>query len=116
MPAFDSSAFSTDAFSSDAFDIAVQTVPEEAGTTIENLTATIDAKNRYEICDRTGFKAKPGTLKETWDGLMVLPSQWEPRNFQDRIRSRPESQDGANRPEPIGTETFITTPVDPDDL
>jgi len=90
------------------------------GTIIQNLDASEDAPNRYDICDRSGFKAKPGTLIPTWDGLMVLPEFWEPRNQQDLIRSREEKQQGAIRPEPIGSEREIDVEfpdgVTPDDL
>lgn len=77
------------------------------GTVIQNLSATTDSGNRYEICDRSGFRAKPGQLVETWDGLMVLPEFWEPRNMQDFVSSRAERQSGAQRPEPVGSETFV---------
>ena len=120
MATFDSASFSTDAFSVLAFDIEAGGAPSlpDVGTAIENLTATTDAGNRYEICDRSGFRAKPGQLKETWDGLMVLPQFWEPRNYQDLIETRPEEQRGPERPEPIGSETFIDpdNPVSIDDL
>lgn len=87
-------------------------------TEITNSTATTDTPNRYNICDRSGFKAKPGELIPTWDGLMVLPEFWEPRNEQQFVRSRAEKQRGALNPEPIGNETFIDpdNPVSPEDL
>lgn len=97
-----------------ASDPIVQGAPEviigegpNEGTVIQNLSATTDSGNRYEICDRSGFKAKPGTLVETWDGLMVLPEFWEPRNMQDFVTTKAEKQRGAERPEPVGSETFI---------
>ena len=90
----------------------------ESGTTIENTNASTDTDNRYSICDRSGFRAKPGELKETWDGLMVLPQFWEARNEQDFIRSKAEKQRGALRPEPVNNPTFIDSdnPVTADDL
>ena len=39
--------------------------------------AKTDPSN-YVICDRSGWKAKPGGLRPTWDGLMVLAEFWEP--------------------------------------
>lgn len=90
------------------------------GTFILNATATTDTPNRYEICDRSGFKAKPGELVKTWDNLWVLPEFWEPRNLQDFVRNKAEQQRGATRPEPVGNETFIEDAypdgVDADDL
>jgi hypothetical protein len=76
-------------------------------TPITNSNATTDTPNRYNICDRSGFRAKPGELVRTWDGLMVLPEFWEPRNDQDFVRVRAESQSGSKRPEPIGNERFV---------
>jgi hypothetical protein len=78
------------------------------GTMIENTDATEDTKNRYNICDVSGFKAKPGELVERWDGMWVLPEFNEPRNQQDYARSRAERQRGAKRPEPVGSETMIS--------
>ena len=77
------------------------------GTQIENDNATTDTQNRYNICDRSGFKAKPGELVQTWDGYWVLPQFYEPRNIQDFVTSKAENQKGATRPEPVGSERFI---------
>ena len=87
-----------------------------SGTPIVNTTASTDAPNRYNICDVSGFKAKPGELREQWNGLFVLPEYWTARNEQDFLRGKPESQRGALKPEPIGNETFITTAISADDL
>ncbi len=76
-------------------------------TDITNDTATTDTGNRYNICDYSGFKAKPGELRKTWDGYYVLPQYWEPRNAQDFVRAKAENQRGSKRPEPVGQETFI---------
>ena len=78
------------------------------GTLIQNLNATADSLNRYNICARTGFRQKPGTLVKDGYGEMVRPESAEPRHMQERVKSQPESQRGALRPEPIGDETFIT--------
>ncbi len=89
----------------------------DSGTPITNSNATTDVPNRYNICDLSGFRAKPGELIRTWNGLMVLPEFWEPRNDQDFVRSVPEHQTGATRPEPIGNETFLADgEVTADDL
>jgi len=42
------------------------------------------------ICDRCGFKFKNTDLKQTWDGLMVCASCWEPRHPQELIRPIPD--------------------------
>ena len=73
--------------------------------------------SNFVICDRSGFKVKPGELKPTWDGLLVLDEFWEPRHQQDFIRRvSPERQRGAIRPEPVNDPTFIKTPVLATDL
>ena len=78
------------------------------GTAIENNDAVEDTKNRYNICDVSGFKAKPGELVRRWDGMWVLPEFNEPRNQQDFAYSRSEKQRGAKRPEPVGSETMVS--------
>jgi hypothetical protein len=78
------------------------------GTIIENTNAVEDTKNRYNICDVSGFKAKPGELVRRWDGMWVLPEFNEPRNQQDFAYSRSEKQRGAKRPEPVGSETMVS--------
>ena len=89
----------------------------ETGTAIENANATTDVPSNYEICDYSGMRAKPGELVPTWDGKMVLPRFWEPRNDQDFVRARAEKQHGAERPEPVGNETFLSNgEVTADDL
>lgn len=60
----------------------------------------VDIPSNDEICDRTGFKVPRGTLRKTWDGLMVRPQSWEPRHSQDFVRPRPEHPKGSPRPEP----------------
>ena len=74
-------------------------------TEITNTNATTDVPTNYEICERTGFRVKPGTLVKEWDGVMVRPESYEPRHPQDFVRSRPEAQRGSVRPEQ--TDQFI---------
>ena len=69
-------------------------------TPIANTTALEDAGNRFNVCQRTGFKVKPGSLKRSWDGSMVRAASYEARNEQDFIRNKAESLTGAIRPEP----------------
>ena len=78
----------------------------EAGTTIENTSATQDSGNRYNTCERSGFKAKPGELVMDGYGSMVLPEFAEPRHTLDRVRARPEHQTGSTRPEQ--TDNFLS--------
>jgi hypothetical protein len=79
-----------------------------------NTTATEDSENRYNICQRTGFKIKPGQLVTEWDGVKVRADSWEPRNLQDLVRVRAEELHGAYRPEP--TDQFIANSIAPEDL
>ena len=110
MTAFDGDAFAVTAFAETAFDIDVEAEAAVAATTVSVNPS------HSEICDLSGFKAKVGQLVPTWDGLMVLPQFWEPKHPQLMIRSRPEKQTGALRPEPVGNETFITDRILPEDL
>ena len=77
----------------------------------------VDDKSNYEICDRSGFRAKRGQLRPTWDGKLVLDEFWEHRHPQDRVQKvSPERQRGAIRPEPVKNPTFITDEITGDDL
>jgi len=69
----------------------------------------VEVPNHYEICDRSGFRVKPGTLISEWTGHMVIPRFWEPRHPQEFVRSVPETQKGSVRPE--ATDEFIGTDV-----
>jgi len=70
--------------------------PAEAPT---NSNATTGEPTNYEICERTGFRVKPGTLRREWTGRMVRPESWERRHPQDFVRSKPEDRTGSVRPE-----------------
>ena len=70
----------------------------EAGIT--NSNGTTDVPANYEVCERTGFRVKPGELVKEWDGTMVRPESWEARHPQDFIRIRAERQRGSENPEP----------------
>jgi len=96
------------------------TVPESTVTPVEAPT-NADAKaeaSHYEICDRTGFRVRPGGLKEEWNGLKVRPESWERRNQQDFLRGKAEHPPGSERPEQV--DRFIAdvypNDVSPDDL
>lgn len=55
--------------------------------------------NSRNICQRSGFLAKPAELKEEWNGVLVLPEFFEERNHQDFVKGRAEPLDGSLRPE-----------------
>ena len=79
--------------------------------TITNTGATAAPENSYNICQRSGFRAKPGGLVREWTNLMVLPEFFEQRSQQDFIRAKAELLEGSKRPE--SDDTFITTAIDP---
>jgi hypothetical protein len=83
-------------------------------TAITNSTATEDTSNRYNICQRTGFKVKPGSLMKEWNGALVRSDSYEPRNIQDFVKGKAESLTGAIRPE--ADDQFIATSIAPEDL
>ena len=82
------------------------------------LSANVDAKTvprKYEICQRSGFRAEPGQLVKDWTGLWVLPRFREQRNEQQFVRSKPEKPPTQKRPEkdPV----YLTTnQISSDDL
>lgn len=44
------------------------------------------------ICDRTGFKRKIEECQKEWTGMLVLKSEWEPRQPQDFVRGVPDGK------------------------
>ena len=74
--------------------------PAEDDTTTANDEATFTVSN-YLICDRTGFKVTVTVgLKKEWDGTMVRPESYTPRQPLDFIRPQPVEQlEGSIRPE-----------------
>lgn len=58
--------------------------------------------NHWVVCDVCGFDIRAEDIKERWDGLMVCPSDWEPRHPQDFVRATEEdtSTQGPIRTEP----------------
>lgn len=62
-------------------------------------------------CDRCGFTYLAEELKLEWDGFMVCPKCWEPRQPQDFVRAKVDIQAPPwTRPEPIDkfTNLFCT--------
>ena len=46
------------------------------------------AGDNWVICDKCGFAIYGSEAKETWDGLVVCPEDWEPRHPQDFVRGK----------------------------
>jgi len=89
------------------------------GTSITNSGATTDTGNRYEVCQRSGFRAKPGTLvKDPYTKMWVLPEFVEPLHPQLFVKSRGDRlSSGAVAPDDTGSETFLAVgEVTADDL
>lgn len=65
----------------------------------------------YALCDRCGFVFNQSHLKETWDGYLVCPEDWEPRQPQDFVRGREDNQAPQGNVNPEGADTYLTTTV-----
>jgi len=77
------------------------------GVVIKNTDATTDNIGKYEMCSRTNFKQKVGTLVQDGYGDYVRADSAEPRHPQERLLSKKENfRDGAERPEPA-SDTFL---------
>jgi hypothetical protein len=81
---------------------------------ISNSTATEDSSNKYNICQRTGFRVKPYQLRKEWNGSLVRDESWEQRHPQEFIRPLAEDLHGAQRPE--SSDTFLAASIAPEDL
>lgn len=57
--------------------------------------------NHWVVCDSCGFDIRAFDIKETWDGRLVCPADWEPRHPQDFVRSK---EDRIAAEQPIRTE------------
>lgn len=66
---------------------------------ISNSTAEEDAGNRYSVCQRTGFRVKPGELIEDAYGALVRQESFDRRHPQELIRPLAEELTGPRRPE-----------------
>ena len=53
--------------------------------------AFASGKFAYGICDITGFRYKLKDMRRTWDGLLVGPDQFDPK--QSQLMPRPVPQD-----------------------
>ena len=91
------------------------TAATASGTAIQNTTATTDVPQNYEICQRTGFRVRPGELDKDGYGELVRKESRESRHPQDVIRGKSASGGGPKSPE--GSDTFLSTnEVTADDL
>jgi len=45
--------------------------------------STFNAHDSNTICDITGFKVKKSEVVKRWEGFMVVPDAWHPRQPQD---------------------------------
>lgn len=67
------------------------------------------------ICDASGFKVPLSHLVRQWDGALVDKRFVDKRNPQDFVRGVRDDQSlPYSRPE--APDTFISSPVTPDDL
>ena len=98
----------------DVIPSATVTAPEAP----TNSDATTNVPINFEICERSGFRVKPGTLIKEWNGVMVRPELWEARHPQDFVRSKPDRLKGSVRPEQKDRfiEDLFPNDVQPSDL
>ena len=114
MAAFSSSSFSTSAFSSSSFDLDSTASSGFVIDDIQNANASEDTVSRYNIDMKSGFRVKPGTLVEEYNGILTRPESFDIRHPQDFIRPLAESLIGPIRPE--SDDSFIVTSIAPEDL
>jgi hypothetical protein len=67
------------------------------------------------ICDLSGFKCKASETVLRWDGLRVLRRFSEGRQPQDFVRGVRDNP-GVRWTRPEAADTFISSPVRPEDL
>ena len=92
-------------------------VPSFIGAHVAPPLIAIDAvpTDNYEICAVSGFRALPGTLVyDDYTREKVLPEFADRGDFNHRKFMSTDTKKGALRPEQ--DDTFIDTPVDPDDF
>ena len=88
------------------------TVPSATVTAAEaptNSDATTDVPVNYVICERTGYRVRPGELRTEWNGVQVRPESFEYRHPQDFVRGTSENQKGS--PSPELNDRFIGTDI-----
>lgn len=65
--------------------------------------------DNYVTCDRTGLKTKRSECRREWTGLLVRKEYWEPRQPQDFVRGKVDSQAVSDSNSAWNTDTFLTT-------
>jgi len=71
-------------------------------------------KRAYGICDITGFRYRLKDMKKTWDGLLVGPDQWSPKEPQLMPKPTPIDPQALKDPRPYrsaGIEGPKTRPI-----
>ena len=85
------------------------------GLEVVNTGASLDTGNRFNVCQRTGFRVKAGGLMKEQYGAWVRPESYERPNPLDLgVRVKAESLTGALRPEPSTDLTYSS--IAPEDL
>lgn len=67
-------------------------------------------------CDRCGFRRFSSELRREWNGFYTCPECFENKHPQCREPSPLGEKQTVKPYLPEGVDTFITTPVTPDDL
>jgi hypothetical protein len=57
-------------------------------------------KNAYGICDISGFRYRLRDMKKTWDGFLVGPDQWSPKEPQLMPKPTPVDPQALKDPRP----------------
>ena len=57
-------------------------------------------KRAYGICDITGFRYRLKDMKKTWNGLLVGPDQWSPKEAQISPTPVPVDPQALKNPRP----------------
>jgi len=86
----------------------------ETGTAITNAGASTDQIYHVNHCSISGFRLYPDEVVKSWDGVYSRAKSMDERHPQILVRSKIDRRRGSVSPE--GTDTFISTDVDADDL
>ena len=74
------------------------------------MSAFASNKNAYGICDVSGFRYKLKDMKQTWDGLLVGPDQFDPKHPQIEPRTVATDPQALQNPRPdtVDDNNFFT--------
>ena len=70
-----------------------------------------ESGNHWVECDRCGCDIREKDAKETWDGLVVCPDDFETRHPQDFVRGRREEIAAKGLVRSQTTDEFIDNPA-----